>query len=294
MPRLFAAALAVFLLFPVASAQDRTDLSTADPIAKLAYAVGFRAAATARDDSATFAHFRYETFIEGFQAGLTADSSRLAYLMGYDLGQRIAEDQDITIPPAVFLSGFREGLAFDDMGLSEAEMREVMTAVQDSAFVRGLRSRAATGPVAAQRLAELRANLATGDSLLAAVATKEGAVTTPSGLVYIVRTPGTGAEAVPTSRVRINYSGTLADGSVFDESQDSTTVFSLQNVVAGFAEGMTGMRVGEARTFVLPARLGYGLEGTPGGPIPPGAALTFDVTLLELIAPDPEPPSQAD
>ncbi|WP_412069222.1 FKBP-type peptidyl-prolyl cis-trans isomerase [Rubrivirga sp. IMCC43871] len=86
--------------------------------------------------------------------------------------------------------------------------------------------------------------------------------------------------ATATSTVVVDYEGRLEDGTVFDGGEG--VEFPLDRVVPGFQEGITGMRVGESKTIVMPPEMGYGAQGVPGV-IPPNATLTFDVTLREIL-----------
>jgi FKBP-type peptidyl-prolyl cis-trans isomerase FkpA len=111
--------------------------------------------------------------------------------------------------------------------------------------------------------------------------------TTPSGLQYDDTLPGTGPEAVSGQKVTVHYTGWLfndgVQGAKFDSSKDrgDPFVFSLGAgmVIRGWDEGVAGMKVGGARTLIIPAELGYGARGA-GGVIPPNATLKFDVELL--------------
>ena len=111
-------------------------------------------------------------------------------------------------------------------------------------------------------------------------------VRTPSGLVYWDIRVGTGAAAKEGSRVRVHYTGWLANGKKFDSSVDVGTPFDFRigdgEVIQGWEEGVTGMRVGGKRQLRIPPVLGYGAEGTPDGTIPPNANLIFDIQLLGL------------
>lgn len=82
------------------------------------------------------------------------------------------------------------------------------------------------------------------------------------------------------STVTVAYEGRLEDGRVFDQSDRAT--FPLQGVIPGFRDGIVGMAVGESKTFTIPPARGYGNRPPQGSIIPPNAALTFDVTLLEI------------
>jgi peptidylprolyl isomerase len=110
-------------------------------------------------------------------------------------------------------------------------------------------------------------------------------ITTATGLKIDILEIGTGAQALPGHVVVVNYKGTLQDGTVFD-STDSHGPFSFplgaHRVIKGWDEGVAGMKIGEKRKLTIPPDLGYGANGTPGGPIPPQATLTFEVVLLDV------------
>ncbi len=109
------------------------------------------------------------------------------------------------------------------------------------------------------------------------------AVTTASGLRYEDLVAGTGAEAQAGKTVSVHYTGWLTDGTKFDSSLDRGQPFEFQlgagQVIAGWDEGVAGMKVGGKRKLVIPSDLGYGASGT-GGVIPANATLIFEVELL--------------
>jgi FKBP-type peptidyl-prolyl cis-trans isomerase len=109
-------------------------------------------------------------------------------------------------------------------------------------------------------------------------------VTTPSGLKYIDLVEGTGALPKPGQRVTVHYTGTLEDGTKFDSSRDRGRPFQFQlgvgQVIKGWDEGLSSMKVGGRRQLIIPPELGYGARGA-GGIIPPNATLIFDVELLK-------------
>ena len=118
-------------------------------------------------------------------------------------------------------------------------------------------------------------------------------VTTPSGLIYYDIHCGEGAQPTgPTSQVKVHYSGWLVNGKKFDSSHDhpggEAFTTPLNRVVAGWTEGVQGMKVGGKRKLVIPYALGYGEFGRQG--IPPQATLIFDIELLEVTEPPPTPP----
>ena len=111
-------------------------------------------------------------------------------------------------------------------------------------------------------------------------------VTTASGLQYEDAVVGTGIEAVAGKGVEVHYTGTLADGTKFDSSHDRKKPFSFRlggkQVIAGWDEGVAGMKVGGTRKLVIPGNLAYGSRGVPGT-IPANAELTFVVELFRVL-----------
>jgi len=108
---------------------------------------------------------------------------------------------------------------------------------------------------------------------------------TPSGLRYQDMTEGQGTVATADRTVSVHYTGWLPNGEKFDSSRDRNEPFSFTlgagQVIAGWDEGVAGMKVGGHRKLVIPADLGYGTAGAPPD-IPPGATLVFDVELLDV------------
>lgn len=109
-------------------------------------------------------------------------------------------------------------------------------------------------------------------------------VTTADGLQYWNLKLGTGALAIPGKKVKVDYTGWLTNGKKFDSSVGTGHPFEFtlgnREVIKGWDEGIAGMKVGGRRQLRIPPSLGYGEQGTPGGPIPPNATLIFDVQLV--------------
>jgi FKBP-type peptidyl-prolyl cis-trans isomerase FkpA len=109
--------------------------------------------------------------------------------------------------------------------------------------------------------------------------------TTASGLVIEDLNEGSGAVAAAGQKVTVHYTGWLTNGRKFDSSKDRDQPFAFPlgggRVIAGWDEGVQGMRVGGVRKLTIPPELGYGAYGA-GGVIPPNATLVFEVELLAL------------
>ena len=115
-------------------------------------------------------------------------------------------------------------------------------------------------------------------------AKKEGVTVTKSGLQYEVLQKGTGKTPKATDTVRCHYEGRLIDGTVFDSSyrRNQPADFGLQQVIAGWTEGVQLMAEGAKYRFYIPYMLAYG-EGGAGELIPPFSTLVFDVELIKVL-----------
>ncbi|MDO9602530.1 MAG: FKBP-type peptidyl-prolyl cis-trans isomerase [Rhodocyclaceae bacterium] len=110
--------------------------------------------------------------------------------------------------------------------------------------------------------------------------------TTSSGLIIEEIVEGSGDTATAGQTVSVHYTGWLANGSKFDSSKDRNDPFDFplggRQVIAGWDEGVQGMKVGGTRKLTIPPNLGYGARGA-GGVIPPNATLVFEVELLQIL-----------
>ena len=128
-----------------------------------------------------------------------------------------------------------------------------------------------------------KAAKAAGEAFLAENAKKDGVVTLPSGLQYQVLKEGNGKKPSATDQVVCHYEGTLIDGTVFDSSykRNEPATLGLNQVIAGWTEGVQLMSEGAKYRFFIPYNLAYGERGA-GAQIPPFAALVFDVELIQV------------
>ncbi|MGJ8731948.1 FKBP-type peptidyl-prolyl cis-trans isomerase [Cellulophaga fucicola] len=106
------------------------------------------------------------------------------------------------------------------------------------------------------------------------------ALKSPTGLYYVINDEGTGLRPTATSDVTVAYKGYFTDGNTFDESDANGISFNLQQVIAGWTEGITYFKEGGNGILLVPSRLGYGDNGRAS--IPGGAVLVFDINLLSV------------
>jgi len=207
----------------------------------------------------------------GGKPAAALDRNKVGLLVGSDIGRSLAAIKGEFDMP-MFLAGFKA--ASDPAAkplLGDAEANAVRTAF----------SARLTAAKQAETMALAQANLKAGEAFLAKNKTVKGVFTTPSGLQYMVLRQGNGPRAKPGQKVRVNYEGKLLDGTVFDSSYErgQPAEFGLNQVIAGWTEGVGLMPTGAKYRFWIPANLAYGEKGM-GGDIPANSTLAFDVELL--------------
>ena len=126
-------------------------------------------------------------------------------------------------------------------------------------------------------------NKAEGEKFLAENKTRDGVMTTESGLQYKIVTEGTGPKPNAEDEVTVHYTGKSLDGSVFDSSHDrgAPATFPLSNVIQGWTEGMQLMSAGSKFILWIPAELGYGAN-SPTPKIKPNSVLEFEIELIKI------------
>ena len=201
------------------------------------------------------------------------DIEKMSYALGMNIAGNISE-LPLEIDSAALVKALQTVLAGEEPALAQEEYAQNMQKFQQEVQ--------SAGQKAMKEAAEN--NRAAGKEFLAANAKKEGVKTTASGLQYMVLAEGNGPKPAKTSKVRVHYTGTLIDGKVFDSSvqRGEPAEFGLNQVIAGWTEGLQLMSTGAKYRFFIPAELAYGDRGAPGA-IPPCAALIFDVELLAIL-----------
>jgi FKBP-type peptidyl-prolyl cis-trans isomerase FkpA/FKBP-type peptidyl-prolyl cis-trans isomerase FklB len=205
--------------------------------------------------------------------GLPTEKDRNSYMLGMALARQFEPMKD-EIDIDVVVKALKTSLAGGKGLMTEAQAQKIGEGFQQKLQAKQIE----------KMMADARNNAAAGAKFLVENGKKPGVETTASGLQYQVLQAATGAKPKPTDVVRVNYKGTLLDGTVFDDSSQhgGAAEVPLSRVVPGWQEGIAMMPIGSKYRFWVPANLGYGERGTPGGPIPPNATLVFEVELLDI------------
>jgi FKBP-type peptidyl-prolyl cis-trans isomerase FkpA/FKBP-type peptidyl-prolyl cis-trans isomerase FklB len=202
---------------------------------------------------------------------LKTDDDKGLYALGFNLSQQLAM---LNLTPAEF--------EMVKAGLSDGALKkEPKVDVKDNfqKIQQKLRDR-----VAANAAATATGEKKAGQEFVEKAAKEKGATKLPSGIVYQEIKAGTGEQPKATDKVKVHYTGTLTDGTVFDSSVQRGTpaTFPLNGVVKCWTEGLQQMKVGGKGKLICPSDTAYGDQGRPPT-IKPGATLVFEVELLEIV-----------
>jgi FKBP-type peptidyl-prolyl cis-trans isomerase len=190
----------------------------------------------------------------------------------------------------IYALGLALARELDPFDLTEAEIGTLEEGLRDGVLGRPAQVDLETQGPQIQTFAKARLAAASevevkaSESFLATAAAAPGAQKLESGLVYLEVAPGSGASPTSTDTVKVHYHGTLRDGAVFDSSVERGTPaqFPLAGVIPCWTEGVQKMKVGGKARLTCPAEIAYGERGAPPK-IKPGAALAFEVELLEIV-----------
>ena len=199
---------------------------------------------------------------------------KLSYALGLGIGRQLAQMGASNMNIDDFAAAIKDVIAGGDLKMTNREAQ---------AIVQGYFAKQEE-KLNAERAEQGKAAKAEGEKYLADNAKKDGVVVLPSGLQYMVIKEGTGRKPKATDSVKCHYEGFLTDGTLFDSSlqRGEPAVFGLQQVIAGWTEGLQLMQEGAKYRFFIPYKLGYGESGA-GQSIPPYSALVFDVELIKVM-----------
>lgn len=198
---------------------------------------------------------------------------KLSYALGIGIGSQLAGMGAKELNIDDFAQAIKDVISGSKLKVDNAEAQ---TLVQN--FFQEQEAKQQAAAAEAGKVAK-----AAGEAFLAENGKKDGVVTLPSGLQYQVLKEGNGKKPSATDQVVCHYEGTLIDGTVFDSSyqRNQPATFGLNQVIAGWTEGVQLMQEGAKYRFFIPYNLAYGERGA-GAQIPPFAALVFDVELIEV------------
>lgn len=193
---------------------------------------------------------------------------KVIYSIAYDMGTKLQTFQLSAHEMKVFQKGLKDGL--DDKRKPEVEVKKEIVNVGKLVKERS------------KKFADKEKKAS--ESFLATLEKADGAQKTESGLIYKETQAGTGAVPKATDKVKVHYHGTLRNGEVFDSSKDrgQPATFPLNGVIPCWTEGVQKMKVGGKAVLGCPAEIAYKDRGAPPV-IKPGAALKFEVELLEIV-----------
>ena len=225
----------------------------------------------------------YADFVRGIQDGIHKSSKQeKAYIAGIQIGQQVGGDMFEQISLQVFGNDSTQTLSKDNFlaGFIAAVKNGAVVSVEDARTYVETHTEAIKAKALEAKYGE---NKAAGIKFLEENKTKEGVITTESGLQYKVIKAGNGEIPTKESSVKVNYKGTLIDGTEFDSSykRNAPATFRADQVIKGWPEALTMMPVGSKWELYIPQELAYGSRET-GGLIKPFSTLIFEVELLEI------------
>ena len=199
---------------------------------------------------------------------------KVSYALGLGIGQQLAQMGATDLNIDDFAAAIKDVISGNELKVAHKDAQNIVRDYFQKQEERINALRAEQGKVAK----------AEGEAYLKENAKKEGVVTLPSGLQYMVLQEGNGKKPKATDKVKCHYEGFLINRQVLDSSvqRGEPAVFPLNQVIPGWTEGLQLMQEGAKYRFFIPYILAYGESGA-GGSIPPFATLIFDVELIEVM-----------
>ncbi len=207
---------------------------------------------------------------EEFDEYFKKDRERCSYAIGNQIIKNVLR-QGIDIDVMAFSLAMEESVKGDKSSLTLEEMRNAMKEMAQNIQKRN------QNPQVTEKIKK------EGEEYLVKNRKKNGVVVTASGLQYEVLKKGAGSRPKVTDRVKVNYRGTLINGSEFDSSykRNKPAVFAVNRLIPGWTEALQLMNVGSKYKLTIPSELAYGTSGNPG--IPPNSVLIFELELLGIV-----------
>ena len=224
----------------------------------------------------------YKEFIKGIEAGMKiSDAKKKAYMAGMQIGLQVSGDMFKAINEQLFEGDSTQTLSKDNFlagFIAAVKEKAIVTPDSANAYVHTKADEIKTKALEAKFADYKKENV----EFLDKNKTKAGMKTTQSGLQYEIITEGKGEIPADTSRVKVNYKGTLIDGTEFDSSYErkEPMTFRANQVIKGWTEALTMMPVGSKWKLYIPQELGYGSR--QAGKIKPFSTLIFEVELLSI------------
>lgn len=196
------------------------------------------------------------------------EQEKMSYALGAAIGSNYAKT-NITFDGNALAKGFNDVINNGNLAISPDEIQGLLEKMQES--------------IDRQNNTSLQEEKKKGETFLAANKKKEGVIETVSGLQYKIIHQGEGKKPQAKDTVEVHYHGTLIDGTVFDSSimRKQSIEFPLNQVIAGWTEGVQLMNEGSKFEFYIPCHLAYGDQGA-GAQIKGGSTLIFEVELLKV------------
>jgi len=204
---------------------------------------------------------------------LKDQKDKMNYSYGVDTAAKL-KSMPLNVNLDLFIMGIKDGLSGSKLLMTEKEIRETLMGLQ----------REMTATAEGQKKALAEKNKKEMETFLAENKKKEGVVTLPSGLQYKVLKEGTGKTPTDTNWVRVNFRGTLIDGTVFEDTHKNfgqPVAFAVKGMFPGWAEALKLMKEGAKWQLFIPPDLAFGERGS-GTLIGPNASLIIEVELISV------------
>ena len=279
--------MAVAIVAVLASCQTAPKANISDKVDSLSYTMGIAQTQGLKEylvNRMGVDTTYMDSFIKGLLEGVKSgdDAKQTAYMSGVQIGQQVANqiipgvsreafgnDSTKVLDKDNFLAGFIAGTTGKDLKMEPAEAQATAQRLMEEFHKESL-------------LVEFGDNKAAGEAFMDSIAKVPGVIKTESGLCYRIITEGKGDVPAKTDKVKVNYRGTLIDGTEFDSSykRNDPTTFRANQVISGWTEALTMMPVGSKWELFILQDLAYGDRNQ--GQIKPFSTLVFDVELLSI------------